>query len=50
MQGGTEPMANGALARLFWCALDWLDYWLMHARLLAVDALYGPFPDADILD
>jgi hypothetical protein len=50
MQGGAEPTANGALARLFWGALDRLDYWIMHARLLAADALYGPFADGDILD
>ena len=43
-------MANGALACLFWRALDRLDYWVIQARFLAVDALYGPFPDGDIFD
>jgi len=43
-------MANDSLARLFWRGLDRLDYWIVHARLLTVDALYGPLADGDILD
>jgi hypothetical protein len=43
-------MANRALVQLFWRALDRLDYWVMQARLSAVDALYGPIPDGDMLD
>jgi len=43
-------MANGTLAWLFWHALDWLDYWVKQARLLAVDAVCGSFPDSDHSD
>ena len=42
---GTAPMVNEPLARLFWRALDRLDYWLTQARLWAVDAVYGPEPE-----
>jgi hypothetical protein len=35
-------MANGSLTRLFWHALDQLDYWLTQARLWTVDAVCGP--------
>jgi hypothetical protein len=43
-------MTNEPLARLFWHALDRLDYWLMQARLWIVGAAYGPFLDGDTPD
>jgi hypothetical protein len=43
-------MAKGSLARLFWRALDRLDYLIMQARLWAVDTAYSPFPDGDMPD
>jgi hypothetical protein len=38
-------MADGPFARLFWRMFDGLDYWIMQARLWAVDAVCGPLPD-----
>jgi hypothetical protein len=38
-------VVDGAAARLFWRALDWLDYWLTLARLRILDALTGPEPE-----
>jgi hypothetical protein len=38
-------MANGFLVRLFWRALDAVDYSLTLAMLWTVDALYDPDPD-----
>jgi hypothetical protein len=35
-------VANGSLARLFWCVFDRLDYRLMQERLWAVDAVCCP--------
>ena len=43
-------MTKVLLARLFWHALDRLDYLIMQARLWTADAAYGPFPDGDMLD
>jgi hypothetical protein len=34
---GTAQMANGFLVRLFWRALDAVDYWLTQAMLWTVD-------------
>ena len=41
---GTAPLADGPLARVFWAALDRLDYWVMQARLWIVDAKCDPEP------
>ena len=38
-------MANGSLARLFWRALDALDYWLTQAQLWLADAVCRPEPE-----
>jgi hypothetical protein len=38
-------MAERRLARLFWRALDRVDYWITLARLRAMDRAYGPLPD-----
>jgi hypothetical protein len=38
------------LARVFWRALDRLDYWLTQAILWLVDAVCGPLLDGDTLD
>ena len=38
-------MTDGLLPRLFWRALDRVDYWLMLARLRILDALAGPLPE-----
>ena len=35
------------LARLFWRAVDALDYWLTQAALLAVDVASGPEPETE---
>jgi hypothetical protein len=35
-------MRDGAPARLFWRALDALDYWVIQARLWMLDTLHGP--------
>jgi hypothetical protein len=35
-------VANGSLARLFWCVFDRLDYQLMQARSWLADAVCGP--------
>ena len=40
-------MRDGAPARLFWRALDALDYWVMQARLWVADVACRPFPDCD---
>jgi hypothetical protein len=40
-------MANGPLALLFWCAVDWLDYWITQARFWVVDAVCGPEPETE---
>ena len=36
----------GVAPRL-WRVLDAVDYWVMHARLWRVDALYGPEPETE---
>jgi hypothetical protein len=38
-------MANGSLTRLFWRALDRLDYWLTQAALSPADAVCAPEPE-----
>jgi hypothetical protein len=38
-------MADGPLQRLFWRAVDHLDYALTLARLRILDALAGPEPE-----
>jgi hypothetical protein len=40
-------VTNRRLAQAFWRAVDWLDYWMIQARLWAVDVTCGPFPDCD---
>jgi hypothetical protein len=35
-------MANGPLARVFWRALDRLDYWLTQVRLWVEGAVCDP--------
>jgi hypothetical protein len=40
-------MRDGASARLFWRALDALDYWVMQARLWMLDTLHGPEPETE---
>ena len=42
--------SNGSLPWLVWRAVDRLDYLILQARLWAVDAAYGPFPDGAIPD
>ena len=37
-------MTDKPLVRLFWRALDRLDYWLMQARLWLAEAVYDPEP------
>jgi hypothetical protein len=37
-------MTDGPLVRLFWRALDRLDYWLTQARLWLVDAVCDSEP------
>jgi hypothetical protein len=37
-------MATGSVARLFWCGVDAVDYWLTQARLNQADAVCGPKP------
>jgi hypothetical protein len=41
---GVVNMDDRAIARLFWRALDRLDYWLTQARLWLVDAVRDPEP------
>jgi hypothetical protein len=43
-----EPITNGPLARLFWRALDALDYWVTQAGLWVVDAVRGPEPETAV--
>jgi len=38
-------LAEGTLGRLFWRALDALDYWLTQAQLWLADAMCGPEPE-----
>jgi hypothetical protein len=38
-------VADGPVARLFWRVLGRFDYWIMQARLWAVDAVCGPEPE-----
>jgi hypothetical protein len=38
-------MATGSLARLFWCVVDVVDYWLTQAQLNLADAVCGPKPE-----
>ena len=40
-------MAEGWLARLFWRALDEVDYWICCVRLRILDVLCGPLPEGD---
>jgi hypothetical protein len=42
---GVGRLTDRRMARLYWCLLDRLDYWMTQARLWTVDALYGPNPD-----
>ena len=37
--------ADSPLSRLFWRALDALDYWLTEATLRAADLVCGPQPE-----
>ena len=40
-------MIDGVLARLFWRAVDALDYWLTQVALWAVDVASGPEPETE---
>jgi GMC oxidoreductase len=44
LRRGTAPMVNGPVVRLFWRALDGLDYWVMQGRLWLVQAVCDPEP------
>jgi hypothetical protein len=37
-------MVKGPVVRLFWRALDGLDYWVMQGRLWLVQAVCDPEP------
>ena len=40
-------MTDGTLARLFWRAIDPLDYWIIEVKFWIVEALCGPEPEAE---
>ena len=44
LRRGTAPMVKGPVVRLFWRALDGLDYWVMQATLWLVQAVCDPEP------
>jgi hypothetical protein len=46
---GVAIITDGPVVRLFWRALDRLDYWLTQARLWLADAVCGPKPQRGLI-